>query len=139
MKKETINLEVVYFHAAGIDIGSKSHYVAVVQNLNDVNEFGISHSEQLKLITFLKEHQIRTIAIESTGSYWQSLFLVLSDEGFEVLLVPSSKVKKFIKTDVKDVRHIQQLHTLGLLKSYFLSDIFTLKIRELSRHRKSLI
>lgn len=139
MKKEIINLEVVNFHAAGIDIGSKSHYAAVGQNLNDVKEFGISHSEHLKLITFLKEHQIRTIAMESTGSYWQSLFLVLSDEGFEVLLIPGSQVKNFRKTDVKDARHIQQLHTLGLLKSCFLPDIFTLKIRELARHRKSLI
>jgi transposase len=49
MKKETIKLEVVNHNAAGIDIGSASHYVAVGQNLSDVKEFGISHSDHLKL------------------------------------------------------------------------------------------
>jgi transposase len=139
MKKETIKLEVVNHNAAGIDIGSASHYVAVGQNLSDVKEFGISHSDHLKLIVFLKERQVRTIAMESTGSYWQSLFLVLSEEGFDLLLVPGSQVKSFRKTDVKDARHIQQLHALGLLNSCFLPDDFTIKVRELARHRKSLI
>jgi transposase len=136
---KTIEMKIVNPNACGIDIGSKSHFVAIGQQKEDVKEFGISHSEHLKLIEHLKANDVKSIAMESTGSYWQSLFLVLSEAGFETLLVPGSQTKSFRKTDVKDARHIQQLHSLGLLSSCFLPDEFTIKIRELSRHRKSLI
>ncbi len=137
--KKTIELKIVNPNACGIDIGSKSHFVAVGQDKDDVKEFGISHSEHLRLIDFLKEREGKSIAMESTGSYWQSLYLILIENGFEVLLVPGSQTKGFRKTDVKDARHLQQMHALGLLTSCFLPDEFTEKLRELSRHRKSLI
>jgi len=77
--------------------------------------------------------------MESTGSYWQSLFLVLAQAGFETLLVSGAQTKGFRKTNVKDARQLQQLHSLGMLSSCYLPDEFTGKIRELCRHRKSLL
>jgi transposase len=137
--KKKIEMKVVNPHAAGIDIGSRSHFVAVGQDLSQIKEFGISHSSHLEIIQYLKSHKINTLAMESTGSYWQGLYLVLVEEGFDVLLVPGAQIKSFRKTDIKDARHIQQLHTLGLLSSCFLPDQFTGILRELARHRKSLI
>jgi transposase len=37
-KKLKISMEVIHAHAAGIDIGSKSHWVAVDQNSQHVRE-----------------------------------------------------------------------------------------------------
>jgi transposase len=137
--KKSIEMKIVNPHAAGIDVGSREHLVAVGQDLSDVSKFDISHSGHLSLVALLKLHKIQTVAMESTGSYWQSLYLVLIEAGFEVLLVPGSQTKTYLKSDVKDARHIQQLHSLGLLSSCYLPNEFTLKLRELSRHRKSMV
>jgi hypothetical protein len=45
---------------------------------------------------------------------------VIVEAGFEVFLVPGAQKKIYIKSDVKDARHIQQLHSLGLLSSCYL-------------------
>ncbi len=137
--KQKIEMEVKNPNAAGIDIGSKSHFVAVGQNANEIKEFGVYHSDHLAIVNYLHEFKIKTIAMESTGSYWQGLFVLLIENNFNVLLVPGSQTKGFRKTDVKDARQLQQLHSLGLLSSCFLPDNFTYRVRELSRHRKSMV
>lgn len=91
--KEKIQMEIRNINAAGIDVGSKCHYVAVCQNLDDFKDFGVYHSDHEAIVLFLRERNIKTIAMESTGSYWQSLYLVLVENGFEVLLVPGAKLK----------------------------------------------
>ena len=78
--------------------------------------------------------------MESTGSYWQTLFNVLQQAGFEVLLVPGNQTKNARgKTDVKDCQWIQKLHSLGLLTGSFLPDEQTMRLRTIQRHRCSLI
>jgi len=41
MKQKNVKMEVVNPHAAGIDIGSRSHFVAIGQGADDVKEFGV--------------------------------------------------------------------------------------------------
>ena len=41
MRKKKMELDIINPNCAGIDIGSKSHYVAVGQALEDVKEFGV--------------------------------------------------------------------------------------------------
>jgi len=41
MSKKHVSLEVVNPNAAGIDIGSRSHWVAVVQDAQNIREFGV--------------------------------------------------------------------------------------------------
>ena len=61
---------------------------------------------------WLKSHGITTVAMESTGSYWQNLHDILIESGFEVFLVAGRQTKNMEgKTDVKDSRWIQFLHT----------------------------
>ena len=139
MKKE-IAMSVVNANAAGIDIGSKSHFIAVGQGVDDIEEFKVNTEGHRESIAFLNHHGITTIAMESTGSYWQSFYNVLQDAGFEVLLVPGNQTKNLRKkTDVKDAQWIQKLHALGLLSGSFLPDKQTLRIRTISRHRASLV
>ncbi len=69
-RKKKIEMEIVNFNAAGIDIGSRSHFVAVGQSLEDVNEFGVYTEDLIELSEWLLSYGIRTVAMESTGDYW---------------------------------------------------------------------
>jgi len=141
MKRKQISLEVVNPNASGIDIGSRSHWVAVGQNAQDVKEFRVYSQDHQELCEWLKKHKVTTIAMESTGTYWQNLFSSLVVYGFDVILVNGRQTKniKGKKTDIKDCQWIQKLHTLGLLSSSFLPDSTTAIIRTYSRHRQNIL
>jgi len=141
MAKKQMTLEVVNPNAAGIDVGSRSHWIAVGQNAEDVKEFGVYSEDHHSLCEWLKKHKVITIAMESTGTYWQNLFSSLVAYGFEVILVNGRQTKniKGKKTDIKDCQWIQKLHTLGLLSSSFLPDSTTAIIRTYSRHRQNIL
>lgn len=134
-------MEVVNPYCAGIDIGSKSHYVAVGQGLEDVKEFGVYADELTELCVWLKEYEVTSVAMESTGNYWQNLYAELVRHGFEVVLCNGKFTKhaKGKKTDVKDCRWIQKLHALGLLTSSFLPDETTEQLRTYCRQRGNWI
>jgi transposase len=141
MKQKNLPMEVVNRHAAGIDVGSRSHFVAVGQGSEDVREFGVYNEDLGQMVKWLKENGITTVAMESTGTYWQSLFSKLQESGFEVYLC-SGKFTRNIKgrkTDVQDCQWIQKLHSLGLLTSSFLPDLATEQLRTYCRHRTSLL
>jgi len=48
-RKKKLEMEIVNPNAAGIDIGSRSHFVAVGQAEQDVKEFGV-YAEDLTAI-----------------------------------------------------------------------------------------
>lgn len=79
-------MKVVNPQAAGVDVGSRSHWVAVGQSEKDVREFGVYNQDLFALADWLKEANVKTIAMESTGTYWQNLFAVLISKGFHVIL-----------------------------------------------------
>ena len=141
MAKNEVSMEIINPNAGGIDVGSRSHYVAINQKKEDVLEFGV-YSEDLKaLASWLLEHEVETVAMESTGSYWQNLYTELEQAGIEVVLVNGKFTKNIQgkKTDVLDCVWIQKLHTLGLLKGSFLPDHHTEQLRTFCRHRHNLI
>jgi transposase len=99
-------LQVINPDAAGIDIGSDCHYVAVpeVRDSKPVRRFGAFTSDLYQIAQWLKKCKITTVAMESTGVYWIPLYQILETKGFEVLLVNARHVKNVPgrKTDVKD-------------------------------------
>jgi len=141
MKKEKMALDVVNPQAAGIDVGSRSHYVAIGQQDEDVKEFGVYNEDLIALSQWLLDNEVKTVAMESTGTYWQSLFTTLQSVGLEVILCNGKFTKniKGKKTDVKDCQWIQKLHTLGLLSGSFLPDEATEQLRTYCRHRANLL
>ena len=141
MTKKKIALDVVNPFAAGIDVGSRSHYVAIGQTDEDVREFGVYNEDLIALAQWLLDNEIKTVAMESTGTYWQSLFATLQSMGLEVLLCNGKFTKniKGKKTDVQDCQWIQKLHTLGLLSGSFLPDEATEQLRTYCRHRANLL
>ncbi len=116
-------LAVIDPHAAGIDIGSREHYVAVDPVFEpSVRTFGCSTPELLEMGRWLKACGVTTIAMESTGVYWVPVARVLEDAfGFEVRLVDPHHVRSVPgrKTDVKDCQWLRQLHSYGLLSGVF--------------------
>lgn len=141
MAKKKMEMEIIHPHCAGIDIGSRSHYVAVGQALEDVKEFGVYADDLTDICLHLKEHEVTSVAMESTGNYWQNLYVELIKHGFEVTLANGKFTKniKGKKTDVKDARWIQKLHSIGLLTSSFLPDETTEKLRTYCRQRQNML
>lgn len=142
-EKKSKAFPIIYPNAAGIDISSKEHFVAVNPNSNEkpIRAFGSFTEDLHSIVSFLKECKVDTVAMEATGIYWISLFLVLEDAGFDVVLVTAKHVKNVRgkKTDVSDSDWIRQLHSCGLLSASFQPDNFTRKLRAYMRHRKNLI
>jgi transposase len=116
-------LQHLNLNAAGIDVGSERHLVAVPEGRDvvSVREFGTFTTDLEALATWLKKCGVTTVAMESTGVYWIPLFEVLERRGFEVKLVDARHVKNVSgrKSDVLDCQWIQQLHTYGLLAGAF--------------------
>jgi transposase len=141
MSKQAPVFSVVHPHAAGIDVGSRSHWASVGEGIEYVREFGVFTQDTHEMIAWLEQHGVKTIAMESTGFYWKPLFLMLQAHGFEVYLVNAGHVKnaKGKKSDVLDCQWLWQLHSVGLLQASFQPSDFTEELRTYSRHRRKLV
>lgn len=61
--KTSISMPILNANCAGIDVGSRSHYVAVGQELSDVREFGVYAEDLANLCEWLKSQGIRSVAM----------------------------------------------------------------------------
>lgn len=141
-KKVKSKFKVINARAAGIDVGSTFHYVAISEEMasEPVRKFESFTQDLHALASWLKECGVETIAMESTGIYWVQLYLILEEYGFEVLLVNAYHIKNISgrKSDVSDCQWIQQLHSYGLLRGSFQPESLTRSLRGYMRHRKNL-
>jgi transposase len=136
-------LRVCHPDAAGIDIGSDQHWVAVPADRDEqvVRQFGTFTSDLEKLADWLKQCGVRTVAMESTGVYWIPIYELLEERGFEVLLVNAAHARNVPgrKSDVLDCQWLQELHTFGLLRASFRPDAKITELRTYTRHRQTLV
>src|SRR6266481_4578542 len=81
MQSEDLSLEVVHPHAAGIDIGNASHYVAVPPSRDPqpVRCFGCTTADLKKMAEWLTQCVIRMLAIQTTGVSWITVFPITTD------------------------------------------------------------
>ena len=130
-------------HAAGIDIGSTSHFVAVPPACcpDPVREFGVFTKDLYAIADWLAQCGVTSVAMESTGVYWVPLFEVLEERGFEVKLVDARKVKNVTgrKSDVLDCQWLQQLESYGLLSGAFRPPDEIVILRGYMRQREMLV
>jgi transposase len=135
--------KVINLNAAGIDVSSREHYVAVPEgrSSNDVRCFQSYTQDLHQLAKWLVECQVDTVAMESTGVYWFHLYTILLDYGIEVYLVNAYHVKNVPgrKSDVSDARWLQELHSLGMLRACFQPDNLTRSLRTYVRQRKTIV
>jgi transposase len=137
------HLEHINMMAAGIDVGSKSHFVAIPEGCDEVSvkEFKSFTTDLYALADWLEKCGIKTVVMESTGVYWIPLYELLESRGFEVKLVDARHVKNVSgrKTDVLDCQWLQQLHTYGLLNGAFRPSEQICALRTYLRQRSMLI
>lgn len=136
-------LRVVHPDAAGIDIGSHKHYVAVPPERDNkpVRCFGCLTPDLHAMARWLRVCGVTTVAMESTGVYWIPVMQVLEAHGLEVSLVDARQAKNLPgrKTDVKDCQWLQQLHAHGMLTRAFRPPDAICVLRSYWRHRKDLV
>lgn len=135
-------LSIKHPNAAGIDIGGKSHYVAVPPDRvgkgeSAVREFGPHTEDLVAIANWLCACRIDTVALELTGVYWIALYELLQAHGFDVWLLDAKSVRhvKARKSDVLDCQWLQQLHSFGLLCKAHRPDEQVCALREMPRLR----
>lgn len=116
-------LPIINEFAAGIDIGSRFHVVAVGSDLCDqpVQTFQAFTSDLLRMADWLSNVGIKTVAMESTGVYWVAAYEVLESRGINVILANAREARAVPgrKSDVNDAQWLQRLHACGLLRASF--------------------
>jgi len=136
-------LQHVNLNAAGIDVGSERHLVAVPEGRDEVTvrEFKAFTTDLQALADWLEACSVKTVAMESTGVYWIPLFEMLERRGFEVKLVDARRAKNVPgrKSDVLDCQWLQQLHTYGLLSGAFRPSDEVSVLRNYVRQREMLV
>jgi transposase len=147
-------LQTLNPHAAGIDIGATELWVCVPPGAvafqpappgglpAHVRRFGVFTVDLHRIVAWLRQCGVTTVAMESTGVYWIPLYDLLEQEGFEALLVDPRQVQRAPnrpKTDVHDCQWIQRLHSLGLLTAAFRPAEPIRVWRAYQRHRSTLI
>jgi transposase len=139
----TAQLEQLNLNAAGIDVGADAHWVAVPPDRDEqpVQRFGAFTADLYALAAWLRQCQIDTVVLESTGVYWIALFEVLEERGFDVKLVDAHAARQVPgrKTDVRDCQWLQELHTYGLLQGAFRPEDQVCVLRSYLRQRSMLV
>src|ERR671913_2064870 len=105
-----------------------------------LRRFGTTTRELKALRAWLAEHGVTHVGMESTGVYWKPVYAVL--EGHVDLIVGNAHHIKAVpgrKTDVNDAEWIAQLVRHGLIAKSFVPPPTIRDLRELVRHRRTLI
>lgn len=142
-RKRFPTLSLTHPDTAGIDIGSASHFVAVPAERDDqpVREFRSFTADLHALADWLRQCEVHTVAMESTGVYWIPLYELLEAQGFTVYLVNARHVKNVSgrKSDVLDCQWLQQLMSYGLLAGAYRPSEQICQLRAYARQREMLI
>ena len=80
---------MIHPNAAGIEVGAKEHVVAVRADRDPepVRSFKAFTPDLYELADWLKQCGVETVALESTGIYWITLYEILEERGFQVRVV----------------------------------------------------
>jgi transposase len=121
--RKSSGLPIVNQKAAGIDIGSRFHVIAVPPELcaEPVQTFQTFTADLHRMANWLVSLGITTVAMESTGVYWVSAYEILDNVGIEVVVsnARESRAVPGRKSDVNDAQWLQRLHACGLLRPSF--------------------
>lgn len=139
----TTDFPVVHSCAAGVDIGSQFHVVAVPpgRDPEPVRTFRSFTGDLHAMAAWLSQVGVTTIAMESTSVYWIPAFEILEAKGFEVILVNARDAKQVPgrKTDINDAQWLQKLHAYGLLRASFRPRQHVVALRSYVLQRERLL
>lgn len=137
-------LPVIRAKVAGIDIGSREHWVCGPAQANgepNVRVFATTTPQLTELTAWLREQGVESVAMESTSVYWIPLYEMLEAAGIEVVLVNARELRAVPgrKTDMRDCQWLQLLHSCGLLRGSFRPNESIGALRALQRQCANLV
>src|ERR1017187_5628294 len=98
-KDQVVEMAVVRPNAAGIDVGSTFHVIAVPPGRDEprVRTFGAMTCDLQEAANWLKKCGIDSVGMESTGVYWKGLFTALIQNGFEACVANATQVRNVVE------------------------------------------
>ena len=119
-------MQVIHNRCAALDVHKKTAVTTIMMTQADgslqeyTRTFLTMTADLLALDDWLRSHDIKVIAMESTGVFWRPVFNLL-EEGRQVILVNAQHMKAVPgrKTDVKDSQWLADLLRHGLTAGQF--------------------
>jgi len=104
---------------AGIDIGSQTHVIAIVDADGRVllkpSAFNEDAAGYEKLFRRLGQADDVLVALEATGHYWLNLFAHLSDRGYQVAVINPLRTHRFAQEDLARAK-TDSIDALGIAR-----------------------
>jgi transposase len=132
-------------NVAGIDLAWRAdNYVCGPRKDNGEQEivsFGTTTPELHRLLSWLQERKVESVAMESTSVYWIPLADLLESKGIETILVDPREVRMVPgrKSDVQDCQWLQKLHSCGLLRGAFRPPEQVAAVRSILREKDTAV
>ena len=92
-------MQILYPHCCGLDVHKKSitgcclWFDAEGKRQEEIRKFGTYTTELRRLAVWLRQHEVKQVVMEVTGSYWRPIWNVLEGEGFEQTLANPQHMK----------------------------------------------
>ena len=143
-KKSAAVFEEIRRNVAGIDLAWRAdNYVCGPRRENglcEIEPFGTTTRELQRMVQWLKERHVESVAMESTSVYWIPATDLLEANGIEVVLVDAREVRMVPgrKSDVQDCQWLQKLHSCGLLRGAFRPPEAVAAVRSILREKETL-
>ena len=142
------DLHVVHPRSAGLDV-HKMEITATVrlcatprdEPTCETRTFSALASGLDALVSWLTGHGVEAAALEGTGVYWHAPWRALTAAGIEVHLLHAQHVRQLRgrKTDIEDSRWLARVCQFGLGRPSFVPDEAFRNLRNLVRHRRTLV
>ena len=135
-------MELLYRCCAGLDIHRDTVSACIrrtrgkAETLSEEDVFGTFTQDLERLCSWLKQHKVKQIAMESTGVYWIPVWNVLEGHFLLTLVNPATvRALQGNKTDRIDARRMAEYLQHGLLRGSFIPRKPIRELRELTRMR----
>ena len=139
------SLDMVNAHAAGLDLHKETIWGCVAGGADSdksVQTFGTCTAELRRLVKWLQDSEVESVAMESTGVYWIPVYGILEEKGLKPVLVNAREIKAVKgrpKTDRIDCMWICRLHSYGLLRGSFVPPANVAALKNLCDCREKII
>ncbi len=139
-------MQIIHACCCGLDVHKKQIVACLIRAgvaqrpQKQVRTFGTMTRDLLALVDWLTAAECTHVAMESTGVYWKPVYNLL--EGlFEILVVNAQHIKQVPgrKTDVLDAEWFAELLQHGLPRGSFVPLSGQRELRDLTRHRSTLV
>jgi transposase len=123
----------------GIDVHRDTLVATILDSTNhkQTQTFQNNTTDMENLKNWLKTNNTIDVVMESTGSYWTTLYMTLEDANFKPILANAHQVKAIPgrKTDQRDSEWLAYLHRSSLIRPSYVPTKPIRELRELARTR----